>query len=127
MCLDANLLAHIQDGTGGTMRKIAGANMFSERYQQSINFDPVTLGKFLLKRDHCLFGCGRLDISPAISHPVDMDVHADKGFAAGDAHHQMCTLGTDSRKGAQDFLVTWEFPVKVVNHPARQLQDLDCL
>ena len=39
MRFHANLLAHIQYGTGGAMREIARANVFAEWHQQAVRFN----------------------------------------------------------------------------------------
>jgi len=65
------------------MGKIAGADMLSKRHQEAIDFNPITLGEFFSERDHRLFGCGGLHVSPAIGHTMNVNVHADEWFTAG--------------------------------------------
>lgn len=86
MCRNADLLAHIQYRTSRTAWKAPGANMFSKGDKQTVDVDPVFLGKFRFQLDHRFFGRGRLYIAPAIRDAVHVDVHADERFATGDAH-----------------------------------------
>src|SRR5215217_6402671 len=127
MCVDPYLLAHIQDWTGGAMRKIAGANVFSKWNEQTIDVDPMTFGKFRFELDHGLFGRGCLHIPPAIGHAMDMDIHTDEWILTRNSHHEVRTLGTNPRKRAQDFLVTRKLAIKLIEDPQCHLTDLDCL
>jgi hypothetical protein len=49
MSLHTDLLAHIQNGTGGTVREVTGANMFAEGDEQTVDLDPIAAREFGFK------------------------------------------------------------------------------
>src|SRR5690349_19669393 len=127
MCLNADLLAHFQYGTSGTMWKIACANMLSKWDKQTIDVDPIALGKFRFQLDHALLGCGCFDIAPAIGHAMDVNVHANEWLATGNSHDEMRALGTNTRKRTQGFFITRKFAVEFINDALCQVVNLNSL
>src|SRR5512133_1463629 len=127
MCLDANLLAHVQDGADGTARQITRADMLPERDEQAVDLDPIALGKLRFERHHRLLRGGGGDISPAIGHTMDVDVYADERLTAGNPQDEMGALGPHTRKGLHNFLITRKLAIEFVHHPQRDLPDLDRL
>ena len=127
MCCNSYLLAHIQYGAGGTVRHTAGTNMFSKWNKQTIDLDPIALWKFRLQRDHCLFRRGGSDISPAVGHPVDMDIHADEWLATSNAQDKVGALGSYTGKGEHGLFITRKASTKFTYYALGHLQDLSRL
>ena len=92
MSLYADLLAHIQHGTGGAVRKIASANMLAKRDEQTVDFNPIAAREFGFKRHQRFFRSRSLYIAPTVGHAMDMDIHADEWLSAGNAQNQVGTL-----------------------------------
>ena len=99
MRLDADLLAHIQHGTGETVRKVTGANMLAEGDEQPVDLNPIAAREFGLKRHQRFFRSRSFHIAPAVGHTMDMNIHADEWLSTGNAQNQVCTLRSDARKG----------------------------
>ena len=65
MRLDADLLAHIQHGTGGTVWKGTGANMLAEGDEQSVDLNPIAAREFGLKLPEAFFQGSKLLHNPS--------------------------------------------------------------
>jgi hypothetical protein len=55
MSLNPDLLAHLQDGAGGTVGEVSRANMFSKGDKKPVDLDPVATGEGFTQRNHRLF------------------------------------------------------------------------
>ena len=84
MCFDAHLLAHFQNGAGGAVRQVTGADVFPKGDEQTIDLNPIAAGQFFAERNHCLLRGGCFYIAPAIGHTMDMYIYADEWLAASD-------------------------------------------
>ena len=83
MCLDADLLTHVEHGTGGAVGQIAGAYMFAEGYKQAVDLDPIPTREFRFQRQHGFFWRRCLHVAPTIGDPVDMHIHTDERLTTG--------------------------------------------
>ncbi len=75
--------------------------MLPVRDQQIVQHDPVRSRKFSSQR---LFGRVRSlcpDVTPAVSDPVDVRVHANAGLPETKRHDEIRRLTPDPRKGEQ--------------------------
>ena len=82
MTRHANLLTHVEYGTGRAFGANPGADVLAERHQQPVDLDVMVFGKCRFECDHRpLRGC-RPHVSPAVGDPVDMDINADPGLTA---------------------------------------------
>src|SRR5687767_14479443 len=106
MSLDTHLLAHIQDGTGGAVRKVAGADMLAEGDEQPVDLDPIAARQFGFKGQQRFFRGRSLYITPTIGHTMNMNIHADEWLSTGNTQNQMCTLWADPGERAQDLSIT---------------------
>jgi hypothetical protein len=59
--------------------------MLPERDQQTIDLYPILPREHGFESGHSAFWSPRLDIAPAIGHPMDMNVDADVWLMAGNA------------------------------------------
>ena len=98
----ANLLAHIEHRTRRAVRQLSPAYMLSEWDQKAVDLYPVTAREFFAKRIHSLFRRSRFDITPTVSHAMDVNVYADERLAAGYAEHEVSAFRADAFKGEQD-------------------------
>mgnify|MGYP003581520106 CR=1 FL=1 len=92
----AHLLADLKHGASGAARQLPSANMFSEWNKQAIDFNPVFCGQFGFQGNHRLLRRPCFNISPAIRHPVDVNIDADLSVATCDTEHQVGALGSDA-------------------------------
>src|SRR5438067_1020729 len=103
----ADLPAHRQDGTGGTLRQPSRADVFAEGHQERVDLDPVAFRQARLEGGHGFLRRGRRHVAPAVGDAVNVDVHADGRMAAGDADREVSTFRADTVKGHEHLRVAW--------------------
>jgi hypothetical protein len=55
MSLYPYLLAHLQNGAGGTVRQVSRADMFAKGDKKPVDLDPVATWECFTQRNHRLF------------------------------------------------------------------------
>jgi hypothetical protein len=63
-------------------------------------------------------------IAPTLGHTMDVNIHTDKRFSAGDTQDKICTLGTNSAKREQHFTIAWDIPMEFIDHAVRDTKNL---
>ena len=79
------------------MRSCAFADVFTERDEQLIDFDPMPARKLFAELHPRLFRIRRVDVSPPVRHAVHVHVDGNRGLVAGDAENEARALRADSR------------------------------
>jgi hypothetical protein len=57
MSLHSHLLAHIQNGTGGAVGEIAGADVLSKWNEEPVDFDPIAARELFTQGRHGFLWC----------------------------------------------------------------------
>ena len=89
MLFNANLPAEFEHRAFRASRQRARADVFAERDEQSVDFDPVTARELAFERDGSLLGRSSPDVSPAVGDAMNVYVDADSGLTAGDSQHEV--------------------------------------
>src|SRR5262245_26792919 len=101
MPFNAHLPAEFEHGAFRTSRQRARADVFAERDEQAIDFDPVTARELAFERDGSLLGRSRTDVSPAVGDSMRVYVDADARLTAGDPQHEGGAFRPDAFKRTQ--------------------------
>ena len=88
------------------MGTCACANVLSERNEQGVDLNPVSLRQSFLKRGHRFFRRRCLHQSPTVRNAVNVNIHADEWQATGDPQSQVGAFGADTMKSLKHGGVT---------------------
>ncbi len=96
--LDADLLTHVEHRTGRTMWPLPRAEVLAKGHEQAVDLHPILRWKFSFERRHGALRRSGVHVTPAVRHAVNVHVDANVRLTAGDAQHQIRTLGANPFK-----------------------------
>src|SRR5215468_2730033 len=98
MPFNADLPAEFKHRAFRASRQRAGADVFAERDEQTVDLDPVTARELVFERDGGTLRRACPDVSPAVGHSMHVYVNADARLIAGDSQHEVGAFRPDAFK-----------------------------
>ena len=111
-----------QRGRGG-----AGADVLAEGEDEAVDRGTIGGREDGLQGGQGLLGGLGPDVAPAVGDAVDVDVHRDRGVAAGDASRELRALGADAGEAPHDVVVAGQLAGVIAEDGLGHGPDLDGL
>ena len=100
---DADLSAHGEENAGGAFGPGSRADEFAKRNEAFIDLDPVLFGQLGGQRLHARFRRGGVNVSPAVSDAMNMNVNGDKRLIETDRKGERGNFRADAPESGKPF------------------------